>query len=137
MLEPTTFTCLAGYFMDWLSDSSKFTNRDLESSYVGEWPLIHILHSHPYKLPLAIRTHALFKDTIATWRLIRKKLGQPSNLSLYFTIQNDSEFLQSREIVQFHTWKKKGLTHYYQLFQEDQWTIKPFATIVQEFNLIS
>lgn len=128
-------SCLLRYAMNWLSDSSKYSNNCLESGNLGKWTLINLLHSNLYHLPPTMRTHSLYQDTMGTWRQLRRKLGQPLQVSAFLDIHTDPNFPQSREYAMFDLWRRKGILKYTQFFNMNRGKLKTFQELAQEYDI--
>lgn len=95
-----------------------------------------ILHGDLYALPKQIRTHTLFRDTMVTWRHLKRKLRQHIHLSPYRTIHGIIHFHKSRNYPMYPIWCSNNLLPYAQLYYEDQARLKPFGDLICEFGLL-
>lgn len=66
-------SCMLRHTIDWMTVQSKFTNFDLETAMVQPWTLLAVLHWQPKALPVELKQNILIKDTITTWRQVRRK----------------------------------------------------------------
>lgn len=99
------------------------------------YDLSAILHSNPNNLPPHLKTSVLLRDTVITWRDVRKLLGLPSNVSRHLKIQGNPMFLPSTLHEAFNQWKTRGLTNITSIYQDKPGKFKPFQTLVREFSL--
>lgn len=127
--------CLLRQGLDWLTGGSKYSNYALEDSMASPYALSGILHSNPNNLPHHLKTSVLFRDTVISWREIRKLLGLPSSISRHLRIQGNSMFIPSTLHKAFTQWQSRGLTKITSIYQDKPGKFKPYHTLMRKFSL--
>lgn len=66
--------CLLRHIMDWLHESSFFSNWKIEVALTAPWSLQTLLHSRFSRIPALVQRSALLRDTIMhkAWKEVRK-----------------------------------------------------------------
>lgn len=100
-----------------------------------------LLHARLINIPDWIEQSILIKDTIATWRILRKKYWLSFRISKHLSLWNNPECKEGQTNSLFLEWKCKGITQVKQLMYDreprwlmekeliDKFSLDPFQTI--------
>lgn len=78
--------------MDWIRGSGHFSNWNLETDLAAPWHPLALLHTKWSQLPRFIKSSVLLRDTIVTWKEIRKLMQLPFSISKLMPLWGHPEF---------------------------------------------
>lgn len=110
-------SCLLRVCLDWILQTSQYSNFDLEAQMVTPYCLPALLHSKLRSIPPHLQHNLLIRDMLIAWREIRQKLSLSPWISQLLPIHGHPSFSPtlSRSILQ--AWAHRKLLHFAQLFE--------------------
>lgn len=129
--------CLLRTSLDWITQSSRYSNFSLESHMAHPYSLVALLHCRWKSVPSPHQHNLLLRDTAVAWRESRKILKVSPFMSIHLPIQGNPAFPPSLEHKSFKTWEQKGLTKFSHLCNIQTGQPLPFAHIAKTFSLPS
>lgn len=88
-------SCLMRVCLDWLLQSSKYSNYDLEFQMTSPLSLPDLLHCNLIFLPLNLKPNLLIRDTFVSWCETRRKLNLSPWVSNDLPIHRNPTFPQT------------------------------------------
>lgn len=127
--------CMARHIADWINGTSHYLALSQERGFCAPCSLVALLHARLINIPDWIEQSILIKDTIATWRILRKKYWLSFRISKHLSLWNNPEFKEGQTNSLFLEWKCKGITQVKQLMydREPRWLIE--KELIDKFSL--
>lgn len=86
--------CLFRHSMDWVMDTSTFSNLSVEKAMAHPLDLSTLLHVPSSRLPRGLKNNVILKDTIVAWQSVRRELKLPITISAHLLILGNPQFPQ-------------------------------------------
>lgn len=87
--------CLLRISLDWVAQTSRYSNFPLETEMVHPYSLVALLHCKWKSIPLPLQHNLLLQDTAIAWREIRKSLKLSPFISSHLPKQGNPCFPRS------------------------------------------
>lgn len=127
--------CLLRTSIDWITQSSRYSNFSLESDMAHPYSLAGLLHCRWKSVPPPHQHNLLLRDTAVAWREARKILKISPFMSSHLPIQGNPAFPQGLDHKPFKIWERKGLTKFSSLCNIQTGRPLPFTNIAESFAL--
>ncbi|XP_044131118.1 uncharacterized protein LOC122924254 [Bufo gargarizans] len=127
--------CMARYICDWINGSGFYSALPLEKEFCAPWSLVALLHARLPAIPRWIKKSLLFKDTIAAWRILRKKYWLSYRISKHLPLWNNPEFIQGNKNQLFEEWRRKGIVTVKHLLHDTESRWLTCAELIAKFSL--
>lgn len=122
------------HIVDWLLNSSTFSNFGLEQDLFAPYSLSALLHTPQRLIPKDIVVNPLFADTYRSWHLISKRLNLNPYSSPYNTFWGNLEFAPSLDNSRFIQWKEQGIMAIKDIFDPGG-QMRSFAQLKEIYKL--
>lgn len=104
--------CLLWIGLDWIAQSSHYSNYSLEPLMAHPYTLVALLHCKWKSIPVPFQHNLLLRDTAIAWREVRKCLKLSPFMSRHLTIQGNPHFPPGMDHKPFHICEQKSLTKF-------------------------
>lgn len=111
------------------------SNFKLESQMVHPFNLVAFLHINLRSFPQPLQHNLLLRDTIFTWREVRKWLYLSPLISSFLPISGNPMFLQVVQHEAFCLWFSKSLTKDDSFYDRSSVVLQPFSTVAEKYHL--
>lgn len=127
--------CLLRISLDWVAQTSRYSNFYLETAMVYPYSLVALLHCKWKSIPPPLQHNLLLRDTAIAWREIRKSLKLSPFISRHLPIQGNPCFPPGLERQPYITWQQKGISNFASLCDSESGRPIPFKSLAETFQL--
>lgn len=128
-------SCLLRICLDWILQTSRYSNFDLEAQMVTLYCLPALLHSKLRSIPPHLQHNLLIRDTLIAWREVRQKLSLSPWISQLLPIHGNPSFSPTLSRSTMQAWAHQKLLHFAQLFDPTSGKSRPTSQTLDFFDL--
>lgn len=127
--------CLLRHVLDWIKGTNQFSSCSLEADLASPWHLMALLHTKWAHLPKLVRSSVLLRDTIVTWKELRKILGLPFCVSKLMPLWGHPEFGVGVGSNSGQALKQKGILTAQHLIHPDEGRWLRATEVIERYSL--
>lgn len=124
-------SCLLRICLDWISNTSRYSNHELESQLAAPYGLPPLLHCKLWSTPPHLRQNLLFRDTM----IARQGQTQIEPLLKHLPIHENPPFMSTTSPSGLKLWAHQQLKHFAQLFDLHKGNAKLFFQTLDHYEL--